>query len=150
MKRLLACAALLVAVSACSQPAEEPAATAEEAEPAATMQDYAGAWNVTMADGSTHVTTNNADGTFTRTMPDGTSNGGTWTYAPEQSCWTTEGEEPACYTMVESELSGNLTLTNVADQSVVTASRVVEGMEEAPSGEGAAAQGAPAEAAPAE
>ena len=129
MKRLLASAALLIAITACSQSAEQPAAPVEEAAPVAAMEDYLGSWNVTTADGATHVTTNNADGTFTRVYPDGTTDAGTWTFAAEQSCWTAEGEEPSCYTTSEPDITGMLTLTNVADQSVVTASPVIEGVE---------------------
>jgi len=129
MKRLLASAALLVAMTACSQDAEEPAAPVEEAAPTAAMEDYVGAWNVTAADGATHVTTNNADGTYTAAYPDGTTEAGTWTFAAEQSCWTAEGDEPSCYTISEPDITDTLTLTNVADQSVIKASPVIEGVE---------------------
>ena len=144
MKRLIAGAALLVAISACSQAADEPAAAVEKAAPVTAMEDYVGAWTVTQPDGTTYVTTNNADGTFSDTYSDGTTKAGTWTYAPEQSCWTTEGQPQACYTISEPDITDKLTFTNVADQSVMTAMPVLE--EVAPYVDPAAA---PAEAAPA-
>ena len=145
MKRLLASAALLVAISACSQGSDEPAAAVEETGPVAAMEDYVGAWNMTLADGSTLVTTNNADGTFADTYPDGSTKAGTWTFSPEQSCWTVAGEPEACYTISEPDITDKLTLTNVADQSVITATPVPDAV--APYVDPAAA---PAEAAPPE
>ena len=126
MKKLLASMAVLAALGACSQEPEAPAEPVEEvaAAPAVTMQDYVGVWDVTLADGATHVTTNNADGTFSRVYPDGATDGGTWTFTMEQSCWTPDGAEAACYTVSEADAAGTLTLTSVADGSVITATPV--------------------------
>ena len=133
MRKLLASVALLATISACSQEAEEPAAveeTAAAAAPAATLETYAGAWNVTRPDGSTHVTTNNADGTFTRTYPDGGTESGTWTLTADRGCWTVEGGTEACYTISDEDAAGTVTLT-ADDGAVVTATRVVEEAAEA-------------------
>ncbi len=134
MKRIISCMALLAIVSGCSQEAEAPAEPVEEVAeaPAVTMANYVGAWDVTLADGSTHVTTNNADGTFTRTFADGTADGGIWTFAADQSCWTPEGGEAACYTVGEADAAGTLTLTNVTDGSVITATPVAAEAAPAP------------------
>lgn len=128
MRKLLATMAIMAVVTACAEEAEAPAEPVEEVEaaPAVTMESYVGAWDVAMADGSTHVTTNNADGSFTRTYPDGTSNGGIWTFAAEQSCWATDGGESDCYAISEADAAGMITLTNVTDGSVVTATPVAE------------------------
>lgn len=125
MKKLLASAALFAAISACSPTTEEAAAPAEEVVEGPAMGDYVGDWNVTTPDGATHVTTNNADGTFTRAMADGASDGGSWTFADGQGCWTVEGEEEACYTVSEEDITGEVTLT-AADGAVTVAKRVVE------------------------
>ena len=127
MKKLLASMAMLAALSACSQEAEAPAAPVEEvaATPAVTMQTYVGTWNVAMADGTSHVTTNNPDGTFSSVYSDGSADGGSWTFTLEQSCWTADGAEAVCYTMSEADAAGTITLTNVADGSVITATPVV-------------------------
>lgn len=127
MKKIISCMAMLAVVAGCSQEAEAPAEPVEAVAevPAVTMANYVGEWNVTLADGATHVTTNNADGTFTRTFADGATDGGIWTFTAEQSCWTPADGETACYTVGEADAAGMLTLTNVADGTVVTAAPVV-------------------------
>lgn len=125
MKKLLVSVAVLAVLSACSQEPEAPAAPVEEviAAPAVTKADYVGEWTVTLADGATHVTTNNADGSFTRVMSDGTTDAGFWTFTAEQSCWTPDGGVEACYAIGEEDAAGMLTLT-AADGSIVTATRI--------------------------
>lgn len=127
MKTLLASVAMLAALSACSQETEAPAAPVEEvaAAPAVTVQTYVGVWDVALADGTSHVTTNNPDGTFSRVYSDGFTDGGSWTFTLEQSCWTADGAEAACYTMSEADAAGTITLTSVSDGSAITATPVV-------------------------
>jgi hypothetical protein len=125
MRKLIACMATLAFVTACGQGGDDPAAVeTTEAAPAATMETYVGSWNVTYADGSIGTTTNNADGTFFRQLGDDTENAGTWTFTPEQSCWTTEGGEPECYTISPADADGMITLT-ATDGSTVTARRAL-------------------------
>jgi hypothetical protein len=131
--------ALIGAVSACSQEAEEPAAPVEEAVEApapVTMESYVGTWTVTQADG-TFTTVNNADGTFTDTMADGSTVNGTWTFGTDQSCWTSEGEEEQCYGIMLDDTGNTATLTG-ADGVQFTATRVAA--EAAPAAEAPAAE----------
>ena len=134
MKKLLASVAVLAVLSACSQEPEAPAAPVEEvvAAPPVTKDSYVGQWNVTLADGSTHITTNNADGSFTRVMSDGTNDKGFWTFTAEQSCWMPENGVETCYSISAPDAAGNLTLT-APDGSVVTATHIRE--EAAPAAE---------------
>jgi len=129
MKKLIACMAGLAFISACAQEAEEPAPEVEEVAPSASMEDYLGTWTVTYPDGSTGVTTNNADGTYTSELADGTATNGAWVFGEEQSCWTPEGaEEDICYTVSDSDETGTRTLT-MDDGNVLTVSPVVEQVE---------------------
>jgi hypothetical protein len=126
MKNLLASAALLVAVSACSGEAEEPAAPVEEATeaPAAvTMESYVGTWTVTPAEGEAYTAVNNADGTYTDTMPDGSTVSGTWAFGADQSCWTPAGGEEQCLAVGLEDENGTVTLTG-ADGVQFSATRV--------------------------
>ena len=135
MKRLLASVAMLAAITACAQEAEAPpAAETEAAAPALSMESYAGTWNVTLADGTTHVTTNNADGTFARSYPDGTTDTGTWTYAEQRGCWTPEGGEEACYAISLEDDLGSVVLT-AADGNTINATRVAAVAPAAPAAE---------------
>ena len=128
MKKLLASTALLISIAACSG-SEEAAAPVEEAGPVTAMEDYVGAWNMTAADGTTYVNTNAADGTFSSVFADGKTEAGTWTFTPAKSCWTPAGGAESCYTIGEPDITDKLTLTNVADQSVLKAAPVLESVE---------------------
>ena len=94
MRKVLIAASIL-ALAACSQPAEqEPAAPAETATPeaaeplAADGQPTAGLYKVTAADGTVFNEDVKADGTYVQTDADGTViETGTWTQpSPDRYC----------------------------------------------------------------
>lgn len=120
MKKLIACASALFVLSACAEEAVDEAPVEEVAEAGDTMEDYLGAWDVLYPDGSTGVTTNNADGSYTATMPDGSAASGLWSFGPDQSCWQASGEEEArCYTVSEPAPDGARTLTDADGNGLI-------------------------------
>lgn len=104
MKRIIAVAAL-VALAACSKPAEEPAAPAEataEAAPAAATEALAadgkpsvGKYKVTRADGSVAMEDVRADGTYVTTLADGKTETGKWEQKGPNLYCVTEDKEGA-------------------------------------------------------
>lgn len=125
MRLFVSCAAAIALLSACSEaeveepvvddPVEEAVVTDANGD---TMEAYLGDWDVTYPDGSTGVTTNNADGTYTVTMADGTTMQGSWVFGAEESCWTEDGAEPICYTVGAPDENGTRELT-MADGTVI-------------------------------
>lgn len=102
MKKILV-AAMLVGTAACT-PAEEAAAPEEVAEaPAEIMaadgQPTPGNYKVTLGNGSVIMEEVRADGTYTATMEDGSTESGKWEQkTPELYCTTSdeEGAEQTC------------------------------------------------------
>ncbi|GAA0271731.1 hypothetical protein GCM10009127_09990 [Alteraurantiacibacter aestuarii] len=116
MKKLIACAACLAILSACSETSDDAAQeSAETVQPVSdfTFEEHLGAWDVVYPDETTAVTTNRPDGTFTTQMADGTVSEGTWSMQDDgSSCWMPTGEdEPRCYTIGAADENGTRALT---------------------------------------
>jgi len=104
MKRIIAVAAL-VALAACSKPAEEPAAPAEttaEAAPAAAAEALAadgkptvGKYKITLPNGDEVMDDVRADGTYVTTLADGKTETGKWEQKGPNLYCTTDGKEGA-------------------------------------------------------
>lgn len=138
MKKIVLGAVVLSLAAACGQEAaEEPAADEVATEEVAvtdangeTMEAYLGSWDVVYADGSTGVTTNNADGTYTGEMADGTALSGTWTFGAEESCWqATDSEEATCYTVGAGDENGTRVLTMADGTSISVTPKAEETAE---------------------
>lgn len=131
MKKLALIAAF-AALSACSQEAEEPADTTamEEAVPAETMameEDPAGTYDVKMADGTMGTTVINADGTYTDTGADGTTQSGTFVRKDGKDCFDPEGDDPEmCWTVSEPAADGSFTATDPEGNTVTVTRRAAE------------------------
>ncbi len=116
MKKIIACAAGLTLLSACSgesaeEASEEPAAVEVTSE--VTFAEHLGTWDVTYPDGTTGVTTNRPDGTFTRIVGDAEPVEGLWAMSDEgTSCWDSGAETGAvCYVVGPADESGTRVLT---------------------------------------
>jgi len=129
MKNLVLIAAA-IALSACSQKADEtPAPTGTDdaaAAPAATARtsalaraDAAGAYTVTWTDGTVTTTTINADGTYVDTMDGEETAHGIWAVKEGQSCLTPEGGAEVCWTDGAPGADGSWTAT-AGDGTTVT------------------------------
>lgn len=133
MKKLVSIAAA-VALSACSQQAEEapaPVETTTAAMPADT--EPTGTYDVKMADGTMGRTTINADGTYVDVGADGTEEKGTFTRADGQDCFDPDGDAPAvCWTVSPEAADGSFTATTVDGTTTVTVTRAADGGAAAP------------------
>ena len=134
MKKIILVAALAT-ITACNQseaPAE-PAAT-EEAAPAADFVPAAdggpgyGKFRIIHADGTVHTEDVREDGTYTSTLPDGTTETGRWVQKPGEYCTTSdeEGATENCYPEKIDE-SGKWVSTDTKTGETVTVERVEEG-----------------------
>lgn len=144
MKKLVSCVAAMALLTACGEdaPAEaDIAATDVVAEvPADTMEDYLGAWDVTYPDGSTATTTNNADGSYSSVMADGTAISGLWTFGADESCWHNDGDEEAtCYVVGAAGEDGTRVLTMADGTSITVTPAAADTSAESVSPEGAEA-----------
>lgn len=105
MKKIVVLAAL-AGLSACSKPAQTPAAEATAAPQAAASaagpvaadgKSSVGTFKVTDADGKAHTEVVKADGTYESTWPDGKVETGTWEQkSPNIYCGTKAGEKQSC------------------------------------------------------
>jgi hypothetical protein len=124
--RSLVLIAATVALSACSQGADETPAPAETTDAAAAPADAAGAtggtsalaaadaagtYTVTWADGTTTSTTINADGTYVDMMGDEETARGVWAVKEGKSCLTPEGGAELCWTDSAPAADGSWTAT---------------------------------------
>lgn len=124
----LALIAAVVALSACSQAAEEPADTADMETPApaetTTMDDPVGTYNVKRYNGGNGTTVINADGTYTDTGPSGTTQSGTFARKNGKLCFDPEGDQPeVCWTVSESGADGSFTATDPEGHTVTVSRR---------------------------
>lgn len=131
MKKIILVASIAV-LAACSQ-AEQAAdtdaveETADAAEVAAADGGPAyGTFKVTLADGSVLTDEVHEDGTFTATLPDGTTESGTWVQKPGEYCTTSseEGASERCHKEWIDE-SGAWVSTD-PEGNIATVERVVE------------------------
>lgn len=134
MKKLVSIAAA-VALSACSQEAEEaapvPAETTTAAMPA--NADPTGTYDVRMPDGTMGRTTINADGTYVDVSADGTEERGTFTRDNDQDCFDPDGDAPAmCWTVSPPSADGSFTATSSDGTTTVTVTRAADGAAAAP------------------
>lgn len=134
--RSLVLIATAIALSACSQGAEEaPAAEADTAPAAANAAvaapagtsalaaaDAAGTYTVSWADGTTTETTINADGTYIDTMGGEETARGTWEVKEGRSCLTPEGGAELCWTDSAPAADGSWTAT-ADDGTTVTVTK---------------------------
>ncbi|WP_340587109.1 hypothetical protein [Erythrobacter alti] len=132
MRKLIPAIAAVALLGACTEveeadPVVEETADAESMTDAngETMEAYLGEWDVTYPDGTTGVTTNNADGTYSAVLPDGSTIDGNWTFGADESCWVpnAEGVEPACYAVGAADETGARVLS-MADGTSITVSPV--------------------------
>tara|TARA_B100001057_G_C22409853_1_gene779229 strand:- start:15 stop:437 length:423 start_codon:yes stop_codon:yes gene_type:complete len=139
MKKLICAVAATALLAACNSEAEEEVVDEPVAEEEVvlidtngeTMEAYLGDWDTTYPDGSTAVTTNNADGTYSAVLEDGTTMSGTWTFGAEQSCWLADdSSSPTCYTVGAGDENGTRVLT-MDDGTTVTVTPVAATEEEA-------------------
>lgn len=121
--RSLVLIAATVALSACSQGAEETPAPAETTDAAAApaetagmsalaAPDAAGTYMVTWADGTTTETIINADGTYIDMMDGEETARGTWEVKDGRSCLTPDGGAELCWTDSEPAADGSWTATS--------------------------------------
>ena len=130
MKKIILVAALAT-ITACNQAetVAEPVES-EEAAPAEVMAADGGPahgnFKVTLADGTVIMDEVRADGTYTATMPDGTTESGTWVQKPGEYCSTpdTEGATERC--SAESIDENGVWIAVSSDGETVTVERVVE------------------------
>lgn len=125
MKKFIVFAAM-VALSACSQKAEESADTApvpaEVATPAAPADSTTapGTYDVKMADGTMGTTVINADGTYVDTDAKGKVIKGTFAAKDGKDCFDPEGDEAeSCWSVTAPGADGSFTATG-PDGMVVT------------------------------
>lgn len=135
--RSLVLIAATVALSACSQGADEAPAASETAQTATASEtaeaapsgtsalaaaDAAGTYTVTWADGTTTSTTINADGTYVDTMDGEETSHGTWAVKDGRSCLTPEGGAELCWTDSAPAADGSWTAT-ADDGTTVTVTK---------------------------
>ena len=134
MKKFIALA-VFASVAACSQSETAPEAPATEAaaEPAAEEVLAAdggpayGNFRIIHEDGTVHTEEARADGTWTATMADGTTESGTWVQKVGEYC-TTEDKEGAvekCYPEKMDE-NGKWVSTDPEDGKSVTVERIAD------------------------
>ena len=138
MKKLICAVAATALLAACNSEAEEEVVDEPSVEEEVvltdtngeTMEAYLGDWDTTYPDGSTAVTTNNADGTYSAVLDDGTTMSGTWTFGAERSCWQAhDSRSPTCYTVGAADENGTRVLT-MDDGTTVTITSVAIAEEE--------------------
>lgn len=136
MKRLILLAATAMALSACSQKAEEAAAPeaaatdamapAADASTAAAMTtgngSAAGTYDIVGPDGTKGMSKLNPDGTYEDTDESGkTTAKGTWAVKDGKTCFTPEGKPEECYTEGPAGADGSFEATG-ADGKVTKVS----------------------------
>ena len=124
MKKLALMAAV-AALAACSQQAEDDAATTPiaeaEATTAAATGTQPGTYEVTMADGTKGTTVINADGTFVDTDAKGKETRGKFVVRDGKDCFDVEGDEPEeCWTVATPGADGSFTATAADGKTTVT------------------------------
>jgi ABC-type oligopeptide transport system substrate-binding subunit len=121
--RIILTLAAVAALTACSEPAPEPAPaeTAEAPPPPMVAEGAApGTYDVTDVNGGTGTTTINADGTYVDVNAEGTETRGTYMRRDGQDCFDPEGEAAEmCWTMTPPAADGTFTATS-ADGTTVT------------------------------
>jgi hypothetical protein len=130
---------MLIAVatlSACSQKAEQPADTAametpEPAQPVAMAQSLVGAYDLKRYNGGTSTIVFNADGTYTDTLPDGTTMGsGKFALKDGKYCFDPESDQAdnavVCWTVGQPDADGRITATDPTSHHTVTLKRRAE------------------------
>jgi hypothetical protein len=119
--RIVLALAAVAALSACAEPAPEPAAEeTAAAEPMAETGVAAGTYDVTDADGAMGKTTINADGTYVDTDAEGTETRGAYVRRDGKDCFDPEGDEAEmCWTVTEPAADGSFTAT-APDGTAVT------------------------------
>jgi hypothetical protein len=119
--------AAVAALSACSEKAEDPAATEDTtaapmpAETTAAATTAPGTYDVKLADGTMGTTVINADGTYVDTDAQGKEVRGTFASKDGKDCFDPEGDDPEeCWTVTAPGPDGSFTATAADGTTTVT------------------------------